>query len=148
MFRPLDNTPVDYKVKSVQTVKTTLFDEVRVTYEESGSYIARTFPDKPDEVEVEWQVGPIPGLFPFPSSQRKKSHRSLFFTVDDDQGKEVIMRYNRDNFPTEGKFWTDSNGRQDMERVRGKRASFTLDNAEDEPVAANYFPITSCEPHF
>ena len=58
------------------------------------------------------------------------------------------MRYTRDNFPTEGKFWTDSNGRQDMERVRGKRASFTLDNAEDEPVAANYFPITSCEPHF
>ena len=78
MFRPLDNTPVGYKVKSVQTVKTTLFDEVRVTYEESGSYIARTFPDKPDEVEVEWQVGPIPGLSPFSQFATIKKTRKLF----------------------------------------------------------------------
>ena len=78
VFRPLDNTPVDYAIKKVETVQTDIYTEVRVTYEESGSFIVRTFAKKPEELEVEWQVGPIDGRVHFPGLVRITHAHKLF----------------------------------------------------------------------
>jgi len=44
----------------------------------------------------------------------------------------------------EGAIWTDSNGREMLRRVRDHRPSWELQVTE--PVAGNYYPITSGEP--
>ena len=41
-------------------------------------------------------------------------------------------------------FWTDSNGRQMIQRVQDTRFSYDLqDGAKWEPVSSNYYPINS-----
>lgn len=47
-------------------------------------------------------------------------------------GKEVISKFSTD-METAGTFYTDSNGRQLLKRVRNQRPTWTLDLAE--PVA-------------
>jgi lysosomal alpha-mannosidase len=51
-------------------------------------------------------------------------------------GKEVISRFTTD-FKTNGEFYTDSNGRQLLKRIRNKRPSWDVELLE--PVAGNYF---------
>ncbi len=64
--------------------------------------------------------------------------------VDDDEGKEVIMTYSlEDTGDSTGKFWTDANGRQMMPRVRNERFSYDPQFLTLEPVASNYYPVTS-----
>jgi len=60
--------------------------------------------------EIVWQVGPIPG------------------------GKEVVVEYSSD-LSSDGKFYTDANGRQMMERQRRE--------GEAEMEASNYYPINT-----
>jgi len=72
------------------------------------------------EVEVDWQVGPIP--------------------VEDGVGKEVVVVY-KTEIQSNTTFFTDSNGRQFVERKRGERPSYDIDPTE--PVAQNYYPVTS-----
>lgn len=69
-------------------------------------------------VEFEWTVGPIPW--------------------QDGWGKEVISRYSTD-LATNATWWTDSNGRDMMERVRDWRPDFNYTPVE--PVAGNYYPV-------
>ena len=74
-------------------------------------------------VEVEWTVGPVP--------------------VDDDIGKEVISVY-ESSLVTGGdknKFFTDSNGREFLERVYNFRPTWDLEVFE--PIAGNYYPLTA-----
>jgi len=71
-------------------------------------------------VELEWQVGPIP--------------------VEDGIGKEVVVVY-KTEIRSNGTFFTDSNGRQLVERKRGERGSYHIDPTE--PVAQNFYPVTS-----
>lgn len=75
-------------------------------------------------VEFEWQVGPIP--------------------IADGYGKEVINKFSTsiDNGGTGStKFYTDSNGREYMERLYNYRP--TWDMKVYEPVAGNYYPLTT-----
>lgn len=71
-------------------------------------------------VEVEWTVGPVP--------------------LEDGVGKEVIVKFSSD-LRSQGKVWTDSNGRDFMLYERNKGHSFDL--VQTEPVAGNYYPISS-----
>jgi lysosomal alpha-mannosidase len=70
--------------------------------------------------EIEWIVGPIP--------------------VDDNLGKEIIMRYDTD-IPTNGYFYTDANGREVLERRRDYRSSYNYTVYEN--VSGNYYPVPS-----
>jgi len=70
--------------------------------------------------EIDWIVGPIP--------------------VDDNIGKEIIMRYDTD-IPTNGSFYTDANGRQVLERRRDYRPSYNYTVYEN--VSGNYYPVVS-----
>jgi len=55
-------------------------------------------------------------------------------------GKEVITKYTT-KIASNGTFYTDSNGRRWMKRKRNQRSSWNL--TLTEPVASNYYPITS-----
>ncbi|KAH8287906.1 hypothetical protein KR018_006961, partial [Drosophila ironensis] len=71
-------------------------------------------------VEFEWLVGPIP--------------------IDDEEGKEIITRFSS-NIASNGKFYTDSNGREMLERDRNKRENFDADMTE--AISGNYYPVTA-----
>jgi hypothetical protein len=61
--------------------------------------------------------------------------------IDDDVGKEVIVRYNTD-VASGATFYTDSNGREMQQRVLNYRPTWTLNVTQ--PVAGNYYPINVC----
>jgi hypothetical protein len=72
---------------------------------------------------VEWAVGEVP--------------------VEDGQGKEVLLRVQVDSpsLQSHATFYTDSNGREMQKRVRDQRPTWPLNVTE--PVAQNYYPVTS-----
>lgn len=55
-------------------------------------------------------------------------------------GKEVVTVYETD-IGSNSTFFTDSNGRRWMKRVRNLRKSWNL--TLTEPIASNYYPITT-----
>jgi lysosomal alpha-mannosidase len=71
-------------------------------------------------VEVEWTVGPVP--------------------ISDKIGKEIIIRYDTD-IESASKYYTDSNGREVLERIRDYRPTWNYSVVE--PVSGNYYPINS-----
>ncbi|KAH9710932.1 putative alpha-mannosidase [Citrus sinensis] len=79
--------------------------------------VTRLYIDK-EHAEVEYTIGPIP--------------------TEDSVGKEVISRMTA-NMVTEKVFYTDSNGRDFLKRVRDYRADWSLQ--VNEPVAGNYYPL-------
>ncbi len=71
-------------------------------------------------VEVQWTVGPVP--------------------INDNIGKEIIIRYDTD-IQSQGKYYTDANGREVLERIRDYRPTWNY--TVNEPVSGNYYPINS-----
>lgn len=120
IFRPngTDALPVAPKA-AVKVFKGELVQEVHQTFNKWVSQVVRTYADE-KHVELEWMVGPIP--------------------VDDKVGKEVISRFKTD-LDSKSIFYTDSNGREVLRRQRSSRPTWKLMLAE--PVAGNYYPITS-----
>lgn len=58
----------------------------------------------------------------------------------DGKGKEIIIRYNT-SVENKGVFYTDSNGRQMIRRVR--KHKFGDNDTLSEPIAGNYYPISN-----
>ena len=94
-----------------------------------GSYVVRKYLAE-EHVEVEWLVGPIPGF----------------------DGKEVVMTYTANPVKKSSaqesdqiEFFTDANGRQNVQRVKDKRVSFnfTEHDIHSDPITSNYYPITT-----
>ena len=56
------------------------------------------------DLEVDWIVGPIP--------------------IADNNGKEFIHKITLDGWNNNGKFYTDANGRQNVQRIRDFRYIF------------------------
>ncbi|XP_066143719.1 lysosomal alpha-mannosidase-like [Euwallacea fornicatus] len=73
-------------------------------------------------IEFDWLVGPV--------------------DVPNDTGKEIITRFTVNEFANEKTFYTDSNGREMIERIMNYRPTFEFDPAK-QPIASNYFPVTS-----
>ena len=60
------------------------------------------------------------------------------------KGKEYIHRIHVNGLENNEKYFTDANGRQYVERRRNYRPDFEVPNVEhQEPVASNYYPVTS-----
>jgi len=55
-------------------------------------------------------------------------------------GKEIITRYSS-NLQTDKTFYTDSNGREMLKRVKNYRPTWNL--KLEELIAGNYYPVTS-----
>ena len=100
---------------SVSVIKGELVQEVVQKFNPWLSQVIRLYNDT-DFVEFDWIVGPLP----------------------EGQDLEVITRFET-NFENENTFYTDSNGRQTLERVRDFRNSYNL--STEEKVSSNYYPI-------
>ena len=76
------------------------------------------------DAEIEWLVGPIP--------------------IENNKGKEYIHRIHINGLENQGLYYTDSNGRQFLERKRNFRPDFDVPDVDVvEPVTSNYYPVTS-----
>jgi hypothetical protein len=92
--------------------------EVQIEYEEPWiKTTTRVLTGLPC-LEIEYTLGPIP--------------------VNDGRGKEIVTRLSS-NIDSSGTFYTDSNGRDFMERKHNYRPTWDLNVYE--PVAGNYYPV-------
>ncbi|XP_015589369.1 lysosomal alpha-mannosidase isoform X1 [Cephus cinctus] len=96
-----------------------LVDEMHITINDWISQVVRVY-NKENFLEFNWLVGPIP--------------------VGEHIGKEVITKYSS-NLKTNKIFYTDSNGREMIKRIRDFRPTWDVKIAE--PVSGNYYPVTS-----
>ncbi|XP_013367688.1 PREDICTED: lysosomal alpha-mannosidase isoform X1 [Chinchilla lanigera] len=120
IFRPSQPKPIPVSHwAQTHVVKTDLVQEVHQNFSAWCSQVVRLYPGQ-RHLELEWTVGPIP--------------------VGDKWGKEVISRFDTP-LRTLGFFYTDSNGREILERRRDYRPSWDLN--QTEPVAGNYYPVSS-----
>ncbi|NXK15643.1 MA2B1 mannosidase, partial [Herpetotheres cachinnans] len=122
IFRPNSSEPIPVsgsKRVSTYLVKNALVQEVHQNFSSWCSQVVRLHAGQP-YVELEWTVGPIP--------------------VADGWGKEIISRFET-TLQTDARFYTDSNGRQILERRRDYRPTWNL--SQTEPVAGNYYPVNS-----
>ncbi|XP_044607793.2 lysosomal alpha-mannosidase isoform X2 [Equus asinus] len=120
IFRPSRQEPLPVgRWAQTHLVKTALVQEVHQNFSAWCSQVVRLYPGR-RHLELEWTVGPIP--------------------VGDDWGKEIISRFDT-ALKTNGLFYTDSNGREILERRRDYRPTWKLN--QTEPVAGNYYPVNS-----
>ncbi|XP_006900896.1 PREDICTED: lysosomal alpha-mannosidase [Elephantulus edwardii] len=120
IFRPSRSKPLPVRHwAEIRVIKNDLVQEVHQNFSAWCSQVVRLYPGQ-RHLELEWTVGPIP--------------------VGDGWGKEVISRFDT-LLETNGRFYTDSNGREILERRRDYRPTWNLN--QTEPVAGNYYPVTS-----
>ncbi|KAK3005175.1 hypothetical protein RJ639_016343 [Escallonia herrerae] len=118
IFRPNGAPPaVVSRSVPLKVIRGPLVDEVHQQFSSWIYQVVRLYKDK-DHAEFEFTIGPIPTY--------------------DGVGKEVITRITA-NMATEKVFYTDSNGRDFLKRVRDYRADWPL--SVTQPVAGNYYPL-------
>lgn len=118
IFRPNGAPPTAVsRLVPLTIIRGPLVDEVHQEFNSWIYQVTRFYKDK-EHAEVEFTVGPIP--------------------VDDGVGKEVITRMTT-NMTTNKVFYTDSNGRDFIKRVRDYRTDWDL--KVHQPVAGNYYPL-------
>ncbi|XP_037957691.1 lysosomal alpha-mannosidase isoform X2 [Teleopsis dalmanni] len=120
IFRPkTDNVKLVTTGPKIKVYRGNLVEEVHQIFNEWISQVVRVY-RKHGYAEFEWMVGPIP--------------------IDDGVGKEIITRFNSD-IQSEGIFYTDSNGREMLKRLRDHRDTWRVKLLEH--TAGNYYPITT-----
>ncbi|KAJ0106708.1 hypothetical protein Patl1_19715 [Pistacia atlantica] len=106
-----------YLQVQLTVVRGPLLDELHQKLSPWISQITRVYKEK-EHAEVEFTVGPIP--------------------IDDGIGKEVITQITT-SMKTNKTFYTDSNGRDFIKRIRDFRTDWDLEVTE--PIAGNYYPV-------
>ncbi|KAL6220713.1 hypothetical protein ACLB2K_008469 [Fragaria x ananassa] len=118
LFRPSESVPKDVsRSVHLKVFRGPLVDEIHQEFSSWIYQVTRLYRDK-QHAEVEFTIGPIP--------------------TEDYTGREVITRMTT-NMTTDKVFYTDSNGRDFIKRVRDYRADWSL--SVNEPVAGNYYPL-------
>ncbi|GMY12972.1 alpha-mannosidase At3g26720-like [Fagus crenata] len=118
VFRPNTTFPVKFEHQVPLTIlRGPVLDEVHQQLNPWISQITRVFKGK-EHAEVEFSIGPIP--------------------ADDGIGKEITTQIST-TMKTNKTFYTDSNGRDFIKRVRDFRTDWDLQ--VNQPVAGNYYPI-------
>lgn len=95
IFRPNGTTHLISPTATITQYTGTEVQEIHQTFNDYTSQVIRLYSGE-NKVELEWMVGPIP--------------------VDDYIGKEIITQYTTD-FANEGVYYTDSNGREVLQRM-------------------------------
>ncbi|MCO5552789.1 hypothetical protein L7F22_006306 [Adiantum nelumboides] len=101
------------------SVKGSLVEEVHQQLTSWVSQVVRVYKDA-ENAEVELTVGPIP--------------------IEDQLGKEIVTKLSSD-LESNGVFYTDSNGRDFIKRVRNYRSDWELEVHEE--IAGNYYPVNA-----
>ena len=117
-FRP-NGEPICKNVESFSVTKSIQFFEIHQIYSEWISQTIRLYNDS-KSLSFEWLIGSI--------------------DVSDSVGKEVIIRFTTDIL-SNSTFYTDSNGRETLKRVRNYRPSWPFNQTES--VSGNYYPVNS-----
>ncbi|XP_063885164.1 lysosomal alpha-mannosidase-like isoform X4 [Scylla paramamosain] len=121
IFRPNATEAREIAKKvNVVTVEGPLVYEVHQEWGPWVSQVIRSYMGHLN-LEMEWLVGPIP--------------------IRDKIGLEVVSRVDWSSITTGNTFYTDSNGREMLKRVKDYRPTWRLHNLE--PVAGNYYPVNS-----
>lgn len=107
------------KEATIEVFRGDMVDEVHQVFNEWVSQVVRVYKTE-KFVEFEWLVGPIP--------------------IADKVGKEIVSRFFT-VMNTNGVFYTDSNGREMLKRRRNFRETWKV--KLQEPVAGNYYPVTT-----
>ncbi|KAK7307474.1 hypothetical protein VNO77_40576 [Canavalia gladiata] len=117
VFRP--NSPPNIVSRSVpfKIIRGPLVHEVHQKFSSWIYQVTRVYKDK-EHADIEYTIGPIP--------------------MEDGVGKEVITQMTA-NMVTNKEFYTDSNGRDFLKRVRDYRKDWSLE--VNQPVAGNYYPL-------
>jgi lysosomal alpha-mannosidase len=119
IFRPQTTEPDCLTVANFSLYTGKQFYEVRQIFNKYISQTIRLYFNL-NYFIADWQVGPI--------------------DVNDKVGKEIIVKYETDLY-SHSTFYTDSNGREVLKRVRDSRPTWNFN--QTEPVAGNYYPINS-----
>ena len=123
IFRPDQSNataiPVTKAVTNFSIVTGAVVSEVRQVFGPWLTQIIRLTQGSPI-VEFEYTVGHIP--------------------VDDNQGKEIISRFTT-GIDSQSTFYTDSNGREFVKRVRNYRPTWNYTTTE--VTAGNYYPVNA-----
>ncbi|KAL5581468.1 hypothetical protein UlMin_013910 [Ulmus minor] len=117
VFRPNSTFPIKSEQVPLTVVRGPLLDEVHQQLNSWISQVTRVYKGK-EHAEVEFSIGPIP--------------------VDDGIGKEITTQITT-SMKTNGTFYTDSNGRDFIKRIRDFRTDWDLQ--VNQPVSGNYYPI-------
>ncbi|KAH9635891.1 hypothetical protein HF086_002451, partial [Spodoptera exigua] len=111
----MDSQPILVSdIYDVKILKTDIVEEIQIRYAEYAGISLKLYKGLPT-IEADWVVGPIP--------------------IADELGKEIFVRYVTD-LNNDGVFYTDSNGRQTMKRIRDKRPTYTPTIADSTSAVA------------
>lgn len=118
VFRPNDTVQIKSDYQAPLTIlRGPLLDEVHQQLNSWVSQITRIYKGK-EHAEVEFTIGPIP--------------------AEDGVGKEITTQITT-SIQTNRTFYTDSNGRDFIKRVRDSRTDWELQ--VNQPIAGNFYPI-------
>ncbi|KAH9770255.1 alpha-mannosidase [Citrus sinensis] len=118
IFRPNGTYPIEPEGQlSFTILRGPLLDEVHQRINPWIYQVTRVYKGK-DHAEIEFTVGPIP--------------------IDDGIGKEVVTQITS-NMISNKTFYTDSSGRDFIERIRDYRKDWNLE--VNQPIAGNYYPV-------
>ncbi|XP_021762462.1 alpha-mannosidase At3g26720-like isoform X2 [Chenopodium quinoa] len=118
VFRPNGTFSIKSEgADSLTVMKGPLIDEVHQQPTSWIHQVTRVYKDK-EHAEIEFTIGPIP--------------------IDDGAGKEIITQI-KTTMKTKRTFYTDSNGRDFIKRIRDHRTDWDLEVSQ--PIAGNYYPI-------
>ncbi|KAK7252975.1 hypothetical protein RIF29_37311 [Crotalaria pallida] len=117
VFFPSGSPIVVSRSVPLKIIRGPLVDEVHQNFSSWIYQVTRLYKDK-EHAEIEYTIGPIP--------------------TEDYVGKEVITQMTT-NMVTNKEFYTDSNGRDFLKRVRDHREDWPLQ--VNQPVAGNYYPL-------
>ena len=122
IFRPSTPEQHLHSIKPLSAIfqNTSVGMEVQVQYEVPWIKTTTRVMTGLPYLEVEYTVGPIP--------------------IDDHRGKEIVTRFSSP-IKSSDTFFTDTNGREFMERKRNYRPTWDLNVFE--PVAGNYYPVNA-----
>ncbi|GAB1599975.1 lysosomal alpha-mannosidase-like [Argonauta hians] len=119
IFRPTGSKLHEFPHTHGYILRGNYVTEVHVTYSSWAKLVIRLY-EGAKTLEVEWTAGPLP--------------------LQNYEGTEIIVKY-QTGVNNKGVIYTDANSRQMMKRQYDHRDTWNFHNTE--PVAGNYYPITS-----
>ncbi|XP_060520801.1 lysosomal alpha-mannosidase-like [Cylas formicarius] len=121
LFNPRSGVP-DEIVLSTHTkiYEGELVTEIQQMFNTWVGQVIKLYNDE-NFVEFDWIIGPLPTYYA--------------------EGREVISRYST-NLDSDSTFYTDSNGRETLKRIRNRRPTWNLTTIL-EPPGPNYYPVSS-----
>ncbi|KAI4470603.1 alpha-mannosidase [Holotrichia oblita] len=122
IFRPATTTPKALSLANSVTYTAYITDIVEEVHQVFNNWIRQIIRVYKNEnyIEFDWLVGPI--------------------ALINDLGVEVVTQFVTKRL-SNGVFYTDSNGKQMVKRIRNFREMYTY--TDEEPISGNYYPITS-----